>query len=67
MMTAEEWHDFKINAVEAQESQYLKLCYEAGALGLVDLCQELFRWAEERRATLQLFRRSGKTLSNRKP
>ena len=43
MMTAEEWHDFKINAVEAQESQYLKLCYEAGALGLVDLCQELFR------------------------
>lgn len=49
-MTAEQWHDFKIRAFEAQETLYLKMCFEAGAIGLIDLREELFRLAEERRA-----------------
>jgi hypothetical protein len=55
-----------IEALEAQESLYLRMCFESGQAGLHDLCKQLFDWAEERRATLLSFRGNTEILTQEK-
>lgn len=59
-MTREEFENFRIKAVEAQEHLYLIQAADADEIGLADVRNLLLNWASERRATLQAFRQHAK-------
>jgi len=46
---------FAVEACKLQEEQYLKLAFEAGAVGYIDLMETILGWAEERRQAALYF------------